>query len=250
MYAAAPRWIVPLGLLVGLVWVGLFRLTWRVYGETAGVRVVPALAIVLLECVFTGALLVRGLSRVTGRLSQTSSLTSQNGAPLTESVVLMLLFTVLAQWVFIVSIPVVTPWWPTQGWRTHFNFLYPAPVYRPLLLAPIWGRWGLLVAACVGRTARGADAATVAFCDGIRPGTLLRWALLPLTISAIYFARDGNYLVGVIAGLIVFGVAYLAAVFMARRLGGQTRESLHAVAQITQLAFLAVYRALWPLIHE
>lgn len=260
--ATAAGWIVLVGLLVGLAWAGVFRLSWRIYGEAGGLRVIPALAIVVLECLFTGAFLVRGFSRSVAQASERHATprlqrddatnpgpTSCMDARPVETVALVLILTILAQWVLIVSIPVASPWWPTQGWRTHFNFLYPAPVYRPLILAPLWGRWGLLLACSIGRTAREADAETVALCRSVRPSVLLRWTLLPLVLSAIYFGRDGNYLIGIIAGMILFGVTYLAAVTFARRLGGQTRESLFAAAQIAQLTFLAVYRALWPLIH-
>ena len=34
-----------------------------------------------------------------------------------------------------------------------------------------------------------------------------------------------------------------------RRGGGQTKQSLFAAGQVAQLAFLAIYRAFWPLIH-
>lgn len=250
-YAAASAWIVPIGLMIGLAWAGLFRITWRVYGETAGLRLVPSLSIVLLECVFTGVFLIFGVVRTFHVLVGRRPLTERVDPlmPLSPHATLALILVVLSQWVLIASIPVVAAWWPTMGWRTHFNFMYPAPVYRPLLLAPIWGRWGLLAAACVGRTARHADAETVALCRGMRPNMLLRSAILPLALSAIYFARDGNLLLGVIAGLLVFGITYLAAVLMARRGGGQTRQSLYAAAQVAQLVFLAVYRALWPLIH-
>lgn len=251
LYAGAPRWIVPIGLVIGLAWAGLFRMTWRVYGETGGLRLIPSLAIVLLESLFTGVLLILGLVRTIHVLGGNRPVTERldPAAPLSPSATLALVLVVLGQWILIASIPVVNPWWPTMGWRRHFNFLYPAPVYRPLLLAPIWGRWGLLAAACIGRTSRNADAETVALCANVRPSLLLYSAILPLALSAVYFARDGNLLLGVIAGLIVFGITYLAAVVMARRGGGQTRQSLYAAAQVAQLVFLAVYRALWPLIH-
>lgn len=250
-YASAAVWIVPIGLVIGLAWAGLFRVTWKVYGETAGLRLIPSLALVLLESLFTGVLLTFGLVRTIHILGGHRPVTERLDpvAPLSPAATLALVLVVMGQWILIASIPVVNPWWPTMGWRQHFNFLYPAPVYRPLLLAPIWGRWGLLAAACIGRTSRHADAETVALCKGVRPTALLYSALIPLTLSAVYFARDGNLLLGVIAGLLVFGITYLAAVVMARRGGGQTRQSLYAAAQIAQLVFLAVYRALWPLIH-
>jgi len=163
---------------------------------------------------------------------------------------LILCLTVLSQWILIVSIPSAAAWWPSlDDWRYNFRHLYPAPVYRPLILAPIWGRWAILVAATVGCTAKYSDGQTVEFCRAMHPARLLRHSIIPFAITSIYLSREGNYLTGIIVGLIVFFCTYVISVIMARRGGGQTRQSLYAVGEIGQLAFLALYRAFWPLIH-
>ena len=102
---------------------------------------------------------------------------------------------------------------------------------------------------CGGRSARTADPDIAAFASAVRPIHLLAHAVLPLVLSAIYCAREGNFLVGIKLGLLVFGVTYLASVGMARRGGGQTRYSIYAAAQIAQLAALAIHRAFWAEIH-
>jgi len=252
-FSLAIPWIVPLGFVIGLVWTGLFKAAWRIYGETAGMRVIPALTIVLMECLLTGPFLALGLARTIDLLAGTRPLrpeSTSNSAPLSPVGTLTLCLTVLCEWVLIVSVPAISPWWPSiDDWRHHFSFLYPAPVYRPLLLAPLWGRWAILLAATVGRTARHADAETMAFCSAMSPGRLLRHAILPLAVTSIYLSRDGNLLIGVVVGLLVFALTYLICVAMARRGGGQTRQTLFAAAQFAQLVFLALYRAFWPLIH-
>lgn len=250
-FASAPHWLIPLGLLIGLAWAGLFRVTWRVYGETGSLRPMPALAIVLLECCFTGVYLILGFARAFQSLTGPRPVTRpvDNDAPFTQHTTLALCLLILAQFTLILSIPNETPWWPSSDWRARFNFIYPAPIYRPLILAPLWGRWGMLVAACVGRSARTADPAIAAFSSAVRPVHLLAHAALPLVLSAIYCAREGNFLVGIKLGLLVFGVTYLASVVMARRGGGQTRSSIYAAAQIAQLATLAIHRAFWAEIH-
>lgn len=251
-FSRAAPWIVPLGLAVSLSWVIVFRAVWRLFGDTAGLRLVPSTAILLLDVAFTGSLLFMGLVAIVNGMTARQPLhpDAHQVQSLSYPAVTALVLAVLLQWALILSIPVEPPWWPSTGWRRHFNFMYPAPHYRPLILAPLWGRWGLLLAACVGRTARNADPQTVALCESMRPALLLRRAILPLALSVIYFSREGAYLGGVIAGLITFGITYLAAVFLAHRGGGQTRHSLYAVALVAQIAFLAVHRAFWPLIHR
>ncbi|HKQ50030.1 MAG TPA: hypothetical protein VJZ71_18285 [Phycisphaerae bacterium] len=251
-WSRSASWIVPLGLFIGLIWAGLFRITWRVYGEAGNVRVIPALAIVLIECLLTGPFLALGLARTAHLLTGIKPLaaTSDARAPLSPVGTLVLCLTVLSEWVLIASIRDDAAWWPSpKDWRSHFNFMYPAPIYRPLLLAPIWGRWGLLLAASVGRTARGADEAIVALCESMRPARMLRHAIVPVALTAIYFSREGNIFIGLIMALIVFAATYIVAVVMAQRGGGQSRQTLFAAGQIAQLAFLAVCRAMWPLIY-
>lgn len=249
---SAVSWIVIIGLAVGLMWVGSFRLTWRIYGETANMRLIPALAITLLECLFTGQLLVLGLPRTTLLLGPDRPKHAHAGGlgALPPAGTLVLLLTILVQWVLILSIPDRAGWWPSDSDPRHyFNFLYPRPILRPLLVAPIWGRWGILLAASVGRTAHHADPQTRALGLAMTPGRLLRSAILPLLLTGVYFSREHNRLLGVIIGLLVFGVSYLFCVGLARRGRGQTRQSVFAAGQFAQLAFLAIYRAFWPLIH-
>jgi len=248
----AAVWIVPIGLAIGLLWVGAFRMTWRLYGETANMRVVPALTVVLMECLLTGPFLVLGLARTLHLLTGDRPLKAGPDpmAALSPAGTLFLILTVFSLWVLIVSIRDRAGWWPSESDPRHyFNFLYPRPIFRPLLLAPIWGRWGILLAVTIGRTAHHADQATIALVQAMSPGRLLRQALLPMILTSVYFSREHNRLLGVIMAMMVFGIAFLISVIMARRGGGQTRQSVFASGMIAQLAFLAIYRAFWPLIH-
>jgi hypothetical protein len=251
-FTRAVPWIVLIGLAVGLLWVGTFRLTWRLYGETANVRLIPALAVVLLECLLTGQLLVLGLARTTQLLGPDRPKHAHAGGlgALPPAGTLVLLLIILSQWVLILSIPDRAGWWPSDSDPRHYlNSLYPRPILRPLLVAPVWGRWGILLAASVGKTARQVDPQTRALGQAMTPGRLLRNTILPLLLTGVYFSREHNRLLGVIIGVLVFGVSYLFCVGLARRGGGQTRQSVFAAGQFAQLAFLAIYRAFWPLIH-
>lgn len=249
----AVGWIVPLGLVTGIVWAALFRVSWRLYGETANMRVLPALVIVLVECLLTGPFLAMGLARTMHLLTSTSPHRSQthDEEPLSPVGSLALVLAILAQWVLLVSVPNATPWYPSlTDWRHHFVWLYPAPIYRPLVLAPIWGRWAILLAASIGRAAPHADSRTIALSETVSPSTLLAHLILPMALTSIYCSRDRNLLIGVIIGLFVFATTYVVSIAFARRGGGQTRHSLFAAAQVSQLTFLMLYRAFWPLIHS
>ena len=244
-------WIVPIGLFIGLIWAGGFRLSWKLYGEIGSLRLLPSLTVILVECLFTGSFLALGLARTVHVLTDHQPLQGRVGRvePLSPVGTLILCLVVTAQFALILSLDVRPGWWPSPNdWRSHFNFMYPHPIYRPLLLAPIWGRWGILLAATIGKTVRHCDSETVALNRRMSPGRLLIHALMPLSLTAIYCSRSRNYLTGIIIGMLVFGITYVVTVAIARRGGGQTRQSLFAAGQIAQLAFLAVYRAFWRLI--
>lgn len=252
-YAGAVPWIVPIGLVIGLAWAGTFKGTWRIYGEIANMRVVPPLAVVLLDCLVMGPFLALGLARTINLLTSVRPLRPETdrASPLSPVGTLILCLTVLSQWVLIASIPPTSSWWPPyDDWRYPLRHLYPAALYRPLVLAPVWGRWAILLAATIGRTAKYADRQTVALCRTMRPTRLILHTLFPFAITSILLSKRGNYVTGIMVGLLVFGFTYVVSLIMARRGGGQTRQSLYAVGEIGQLAFLAVYRAVWPLIHD
>lgn len=245
-------WIIPLGIATGILWATVFRFTWRLYGETANLRIIPAIAIVLLECLITGPFLALGLARTVHLLTGKTPLRCEHDPeqPLSPLGSLALSLTILSQWALIASIPTINPWYPmAHDWRSYFSFMYPAPIYRPLILAPLWGRWAILLAASVGCMGKYADSQAVALSASLRPGRILRHALVPLVLTAIYCSRDQNLLTGVIIGLLVFASAYSVAVLLAHRGAGQSRQSLYATAQIAQLSLLLFYRAFWRQIH-
>ncbi len=244
-------YIVPIGLLIGLIWAGTFRLAWWLYGETTGLRLIPSLSVVLIECLITGPFLALGLARTIHVLATDRPELQRHEplAPLSSIGTLVLCLVILSEFALILSIQQREGWWPApDDWRSYFNFMYPRPIYRPLLLAPLWGRWGLLLAATIGNTGPTADGQIVAINRSMTPGRFLKHALLPLVLTAVYCSRSRNIFTGLLIGILVFAVTYLVTVAFVRRGGGQTRQTLFAAAQVSQLAFLAIYRACWRLI--
>jgi cobalamin synthase len=248
-------WITFLGLLVGLAWAASFKAVWRIYGEIGGVRVIPGLAVVLLDCLLVSPVLILGLARTAhqlfsgGRAGAGRELSTPSPTFHSAGTLAMILY-VMTLWVLITSIPAASAWWPgPQDWRYPLRHFYPAPIYRPLVLAPLWGYWAMLLSASIGRTAPGADALTVSLCQSLHPGRLLRWTVFPLVMTSIFLSRDGNYLIGAVVGVALFGFLAVACIAMARRGNGQTRDTLGAAGALGQLAFLLLYRAFWPIIH-
>jgi hypothetical protein len=141
-----------------------------------------------------------------------------------------------------VSLPNEAAYWHGD-WRRIFNPFLPRPLYRPLILAPLWGRWGLMLAAGIGRTA--ASGRGLAGVSGFAsPGAILGWFGLNLVLTAAYCSGQGKWMIGCMISLAVMGVAYFFSAAAARRFSGQREVTIYATAMVAELAFLIGYLAL------
>jgi hypothetical protein len=243
-WRAAVWWFVPLGLLMGLAWAGVFRVSWRAFGEVAGLCPLSALAVVLLDVALLGYGRYWGLARVVDGI-ETEDGASRRSSNELRSVrgILTLVVTVLATWTLIVALPKGPGYWPSD-WREtwHLNELYPRPVFRPLILAPMWGCWAMLLAAIVGRARP--EGGAVGLCAVVTPIVVLAGLFPVVGITTIYCSRRGNRLLGLIVGLIVLAVTHILSAIMGRRCRGQSMATLFAAGKAAELTFLLVYLAL------
>ena len=218
--AAAVHWLVPGSLLIGLFYVGLW----------------------LADVSFLGLLMVLGAARTVDRWGgedkDLAAGSGRLGLAGTIALFVLLIFK-LALWT---AIPVGVAGWPGD-WRRFFNFAYPRPVFRPLLLAPMWGRRGMILAASIGRTAPAEGGPIPGLLGARSPAVVVGWFLPVLGLTAVYCGRGGRWTIGCMIGLAVLGVTFLFAVIAARRFSGHTRFSVYAAALISELAFLIFYLA-------
>ena len=239
---AAVHWLVPGGLLIGLAYVGLYRASWRIFGEVAGVRLMPALAIWLLDVVLCGLPLLLGAARTVDRWGERGENPTASPSRLGQAGTIGLLVLLILKLVLWTALSPGIAGWPAD-WRRYFNFAYPRPVLRPLILAPMWGRWGLILAASIGRTAP-AEGGPIAGLSGARsPAVVLGWFVPVLALTAVYCGRHGRWMIGCIIGLAVLGVTFLFAVVSARRFSGHTRYTVYAAALLSEASFLIFYLA-------
>jgi len=239
----AVHWLIPAGLAMGLIYVGLYRASWRVFGEVAGVRLMPAAAVWLLDATLFGLVMLLGAARTADHWPNPAAITIPDQRPTLGQIGLIALFVLLIlKLILWISIPLGVSGWPAD-WRRHLNFAYPRPVLRPLLLAPIWGRWGLMLAASVGRTAPAHKAALAGLGGACSPAVVLGWFVPVLALTAIYCGRHGRWMIGCIIGLAVLGVTFLFAVVSARRFSGHTRFTVQAAGLLSEISFLVFYAA-------
>jgi hypothetical protein len=131
-----------------------------------------------------------------------------------------------------------------------WQWLYPYPWYRALILAPLWGCWAMLMTAQLcRRTPPGHTAAVAAArgCGALKAALLLA---APLAGTLVYFHYLGMCSAGgmslpvslMIAGVTVVA-SLLAGMLWCRLGGGLKRDHLLGVNLLGQIMFLLAYVA-------
>lgn len=245
---AAVHWLVPTGLAIGLIYAGVYRGCWRIFGEVSGVRLMPAVAVWLVDAILFSLPMYLGAARVADRWSlplQPGGRADQGTTGdrwLGTAGVMTLMVLLVVKLVLWTAIPKGILGWPTD-WRRYLNFLYPRPVFRPLILAPLWGRWALMLAGSIGRAAPGSGRSAPGLAGPASPVVVLGWFLVNLFVTGIYCGPRGRWMIGCIIGLVVLGVTFLFSVLAARRFGGRTAFTVYAAAALAEITFLIAYLA-------
>lgn len=240
-------WFVLLGLVIGLVYAGVYRVAWRQFGEVRSLPLVPAVAVWLLDVSLVASLFYLGAARTIGRMiapQSSVSVGADNQSNRYPIEILVLLILVVLKLMLLMAIPQGISGWPGPGdWRSYFNWVYARPHYRPLILAPIWGRWAMLLVGSIGRLHERSDEGLSRFCGVLSAGLVLM-LMVPVTVlTSIYCGRLGRWMFGCIIACIVLAGTYLYGVLAARRQGGQTRDSILGAGLIGELIFLIAYEA-------
>jgi len=230
-------WFVCWGLLIGIVYAVFFSVAWRLFGEYHRMRLVPTVSLLAVDLAWFGYRLVAGSAALFSRRRDADD---ARGAAVVGGVLAVLLIVLLKQ-ALLLSLPYGARPQPAD-WRQHLGILYPAPIYRPLILMPVWGRWAMMLAAAMGRAAPGASARTVRLTAGMGLRAVgAGWAAAAL-LTLLYVPAPQVYLghaVLVAVGTLV--AAYFTAFLLGRRERGQTEETILATGLAGELSFLLLY---------
>lgn len=147
-------WALPwVGLILGLGWTALFAVAWRLFGEyPVGLRLVPVLLVVAADLSVTGRFSMAGV-RVIESLAYRDDHLLRPRRDITAVGTIAAVVLVLATYAMLLAIPKGIEWWPAD-WRHSLHWMYPRPVFRPLLLVPVWACWSMVLAAGMGRARR------------------------------------------------------------------------------------------------
>jgi hypothetical protein len=234
--------LLVLGLIEGAAWVACYGLSWTAFGELHRTRPMPAAVVWAVDTVALGGVAVLALGTVPDWLAASG----RGGKPdrhrraLSGRSILCVSLLIGLSFVLLFSLPVGYRWYPSD-WRRVFNFAFPLPIFRVLLLGPLWRRWGMVLAAGLGRMHLTAEPRLKALSASMSPKRVLATWVVPAFMTSIWCSRDESSLLGLVLSVAVLGLAYLAGVWLGRRGGGQSARSMLALGQITLLVFLIGY---------
>src|SRR5690606_8844050 len=84
---------------------------------------------------------------------------------------LVVVLLAILRYAVLLSLPLGVP--GAASWRSRRPPLYPKAIYRPLLLMPLWGRWAMTLALCIGRPHPGEPPRLASMAAGAR----LQWII-------------------------------------------------------------------------
>jgi hypothetical protein len=260
-WGQAGRWLAIWGLVIGLMYLVLFRVTWKWFGEYHGVRWLPAATVLTADLGFCGYRLLAGITQLSNRNRSEPHATT--GSLTLPALVAVLLVTIV-KYAMLLSLPVgrwnspPTTDWYLPGW---FQLLCPdEAIYRPLLLMPIWGRWAMALASSIGRMAPDAPGWLQSLASGLSLRTTFTYWTLATILTMAYSSLSiisGNVSIssgrslayGLLISMVVMLCAYLVSFVLARRGGGQTESTVYVAGLAAELAFLTVYLRLASIIY-
>ncbi len=230
----APHWFLLWGAAIGIVYAGVFRASWRWFGEYQYVRFVPIAVVLLVDLAWGGYRpFVAAVRLLAGGRSRTAETVMVH-------IALAVVLIAFVKYAMLLSLPLGDPEW--SRWRGRLGILYPKAIYRPLVLMPLWGRWAMTLALCIGRPHADEPAPLRSMAANARlPWILLGW--LACGALTVFYASEtaAEAARGTVIALGVLVSAYLVSFALGRRCGGQTQTTVLAAALATEFSFLALY---------
>jgi cobalamin synthase len=230
------RWLTLWGLVIGIGYAAVYRGSWKWFGEYQKLRLLPPIVLLMVDLGWCGYRQIIALATLVGRKAGGS----QGASPDVPALLALTLFT-LFKFGMLLTIPFGAQPHPAD-WREYLGPLYPAVIYRPLILMPLWERWGLLLAMCIGRVAPQGSARLKAMAGGLKLSEVIIHWLLIATLTVSYISPTPFDLAyGVVIALAVLVLTYLINFALTRQAGGQNETTIWATGLVAELAFLVMY---------
>jgi cobalamin synthase len=259
----AALWFPLWGLAIGIAYAIIYRGAWKWFGEYQKIRLLPSVALLLADLGLFGyrqlaaavalfakrcATAVSAVVRSEDGSSSTQHGSQSSGTPPASSSIplpatMAAILITLLKFAMLVVIPAgAFASYYRADWRQHLGPLYPEVIYRPLVLMPLWGRWAMLLALCIGRVSSAGSDRLRHMAAGTRIKHVIGWWFIIGLLTVAYSSPQLEHLTyGILIALGVLVSTYLANFALARQAGGQNENTVPATGLIAELAFLAIY---------
>jgi cobalamin synthase len=236
-WTKAVRWLPVWGLAIGILYTLIYRAAWRWFGEYQRLRLLPPMILLIADLGWFGYRQFAAAVEVFDRKRSPSA--APGGLALPGVTAVMLIG--LLKYLLLLALPAGAMVFRAD-WRQYLSVLYPGVIYRPLLLMPLWGRWAMMLALCIGRVSPDSSPRLRHMASGVRLKTIVGWWFFTGLLTIAYSSPEPLHLAyGVVVALGVLVTSYLASFALARRYDGQTETTVAAAGLIAELAFLIFY---------
>lgn len=236
----ASRWFVLWGAMFGMVYVFVYWLTWSVFGEYMQIRLVPCVCLLMVDQLWLGHRMSAGCVSLLDRGGTA-------GDPLdVTSHFRMTVFTlvlVMLKLALLIYIPSGRHFvFPSVSWRSSLGSWLPEPVYYPLLLMPIWGRWAMMLSLSMGRATPVASRRLQLLVEGARLRSVFGWGLLAALATLVLACPKAEFIPhGIVVMMVTIFLAYALGFGIIRLQRGQSEAGLNATGAFAEIAFLMAY---------
>lgn len=197
-WSKTARWLPLWGLAIGILYAIVYRGAWKWFGEYQHLRLLPPVALLIVDFGFFG---YRQLTAAVSLFDRRPPGMPPAGLPLPATLALILI--VLLKFAMLVVLPAGAVIWPAD-WRQHLGPLYPAVLYRPLVLMPLWGRWAMMMALCIGRVSPDGSDRLRHIAAGTRLTMIVGWWFLLALLTVTYSSATPYHLAyGVVISLAI-----------------------------------------------
>ncbi len=232
----AGKWFLFWGVLFGLSYQFVYWFTWSLFGEYEKIRLVPCVCVLALDQLLFGRRLTAGLT----------SWAVPSGNDRDEAMQrrqVLLVMALLLKLALLVYIPVGRDYgYSGASWRQALAVWLPAPVYFPLLLMPMWGRWTMTLAMTMGPVTPEGTSRLRGLVEGARlRSTLGIFALATLVTLLLACPTAEDLPLGILLIVGTLAWAYAASFAIIRLQRGLTEHALDAVGALAEIGFLAAY---------
>ena len=230
--ARATTWmhweLMGLGLTIGVGLALLWSGAWALFGDGfSALPLAPA----------TAALVVMTLGVYRRAVVALGSLLSRRSPPaLGVSVVVVTLLACLLG---------LRSWhsdWPTD-FPVAVQWMRPIPLFRALVMAPLWGMWSMLAVCLFAPVTRRTELAVSQLVGRVGAGFVAFWMVLLVLLNSWWFGFLDAVFNGVAISLTPIIAGLAAGQWFCYRTGGVTRKALLATNLLAQLAFAFAYQA-------